>query len=82
MPDFQPASEVIHLSFYFAKHALLYWSWLLPLLAEYSACPSSQDNCLQYSRPNFYSWIQIANSGSVDVQICYNGPNFYQFNLW
>jgi hypothetical protein len=24
MPDFQPASEVIHLSFSFAKHALLY----------------------------------------------------------
>jgi hypothetical protein len=24
MPDFQPASEVIYLSFSFAKHALLY----------------------------------------------------------
>jgi hypothetical protein len=53
MPDFQPASEVIHLSFSFAKHALLYWSRFLPLLAKYSACPSSQDNCLRHSRPNF-----------------------------
>jgi hypothetical protein len=26
--------------------------------------------------------IQIHNSGSADVQICYNGPKPYQFNFW
>jgi hypothetical protein len=40
MPDFQPASEVMHLSLSFAKH-VLHWPWFLPLLAEYSARPSS-----------------------------------------
>jgi hypothetical protein len=41
MPDFHPTSEVMHLSFSFVKHTLPYWSWFLPLLAEYSACLSS-----------------------------------------
>jgi hypothetical protein len=41
IPDFQPTSEVMHLSFSFVKHASLYWPWSLPLFAEYSACPSS-----------------------------------------
>jgi hypothetical protein len=41
MPDFQPTSEVIHLSFSFFKHVLPYWSWFLPPFAEYSTCLSS-----------------------------------------
>jgi hypothetical protein len=41
MPDFQPTSEVMHLSLSFVKHALPYWSWFLPLFVEYSAYPSS-----------------------------------------
>jgi hypothetical protein len=52
MPDFKPTSEVMHLSFSFVKHVHLYYSWFLSLHAEHSACPSSQDNSLQYCRPN------------------------------
>jgi hypothetical protein len=32
MPDFSPTSEVMHLSFPFVKHTLLYWSWFCHFL--------------------------------------------------
>jgi hypothetical protein len=78
MPDFQPTSEVTHLLFPFDQACLpllIIDFWLLP--AEYRACPSSKDILLQCCWPNLCFGIQIHNSGSADVQICYNGPNSY-----
>jgi hypothetical protein len=45
MPDFQPTSEVTQLSFSPDQTYLLLTMTLITP-AEYSACPSSQDNCL------------------------------------
>jgi hypothetical protein len=54
MPDFKPTSEVMHLFFLlFSSMSFLTDHDSLPLLAEYSACPSSSDNFLQCCRPNF-----------------------------
>jgi hypothetical protein len=39
MPDFQPASEVIHLYFSFAKHSLLYWSWFFATSCRIQCLP-------------------------------------------
>jgi hypothetical protein len=83
MPDFQPTSEVTHLSSFlwsgmppFTDHDF----WLLS--AGYRACPSSKNILLQCCWPNLCLGIQFHNSGSTDGQICYNGPYSHQLNLW
>jgi hypothetical protein len=52
MPDFQPISEVMYSFFLFSSISFFTNHYSLPLFAEYSACPSSQDNFLQCCRPN------------------------------
>jgi hypothetical protein len=52
MPDFQPISEVTWLSFSSNQTFLLLTMILIFLPTEYSACPSSQGDCLQCSMPN------------------------------
>jgi hypothetical protein len=51
MPDFQPTSEVTWLSLS-SNQTLLPLTMILILSTEHSACPSSQGDCLQCSRPN------------------------------
>jgi hypothetical protein len=47
MPDFQPTSEVTHLSFFLSiKHIFHHKPWFWSSSAEYSAYPSSQDDFL------------------------------------
>jgi hypothetical protein len=58
MPDFQPTSEVTWFSFppnqTFPPLAMIL---IFEPFAEYSACPSSQGNCLQCSMPNLSTTI-------------------------
>jgi hypothetical protein len=51
MPDFHPTSEVIWLSLSL-NQTFLPLTMILILPTEHSACPSSQGDCLQCSRPN------------------------------
>jgi hypothetical protein len=46
MPDFQPTSEVIHLSFPLTRHAFLYWSWFLVTSCRTQYLPLEQGHSL------------------------------------
>jgi hypothetical protein len=57
IPDFQPTSEVTLLSFSSNQTFLPLTMILIFLPTEYSACPSSQGDCLQCSMPNLSAGI-------------------------